>query len=239
MNLLLSILFAGSFTIVAPCTITILPLTISSVICEEKVKRAVTFILSASISILIFTLLLKSTTTLIFMPDIVWRLSSGFALGFAGLTFISDKIWHYAAIGRHSDNPEAEISNGKAEFLRIMIMGAAIGPVFNTCSPIYSYLAAAVIPENFIIGLKFLTVFMIGFTLVFLIVAIISQILGKKLNVKRTIPGIILMILAVGIIFGLDKELEALILEKFIFSAPFQYEQGVLEHIKKVIETLL
>ncbi len=56
--------------------------------------------------------------------------------------------------------------------LRAIATGAALGPVFSTCSPTYSLLLATVFPVSFVAGIGYTLIYAIGLSLMLTIIAI-------------------------------------------------------------------
>ena len=80
MILLILSFVAGILTILAPCTLPLLPIIVGSAIAgEEKAnfKKALTIAIALGVSIILFTLLLKVSTLFINIPQEVWAIISG------------------------------------------------------------------------------------------------------------------------------------------------------------------
>ncbi len=94
MTLLVVAFVAGLLTVLAPCTLPLLPVIIGgSVSGESNFKRA--FIIAASLgaSVFIFTILLKATTVFINVPQSFLQTLSGGLLIIFGLVTLFPKIW--------------------------------------------------------------------------------------------------------------------------------------------------
>ena len=121
----------------------------------------------------------------------------------------------------------------KNNFVGDVIMGAALGPVFSTCSPTYFIILATVLPKSFGGGIVDLLAYVIGLCGFLLIISIMSQTAIGKLDlasnsrgwIKRII-GVIFIILGILIIFGLDQKFE-LSLSNHIFDVT-KIEQRLL-----------
>ncbi len=75
MALLLIAFVAGLLTVLAPCTLPLLPVIIGgSVSGESNFKRACIIAVSLGVSVFVFTLLLKVSTLFINIPQSFWQI---------------------------------------------------------------------------------------------------------------------------------------------------------------------
>ena len=85
----------------------------------------------------------------------VWQIISGIIVLLLGLQLLWPKLWESISI-RFNLLGKSHIALGKAEHKGgvggDILMGAALGPVFTSCSPTYAFIVAAVIPVSFIEG---------------------------------------------------------------------------------------
>ncbi|MGH7249898.1 MAG: redoxin domain-containing protein, partial [Minisyncoccia bacterium] len=103
----------------------------------------------------------------------------------------------------------------KQNFWGDVIMGAALGPVFSTCSPTYFLILATVLPKSIAAGIFYLLAYVVGLCGFLLIISILSQKAIEKLGwvsddrgwLKRSI-GIIFLILGLAIMLGFDQKIE-------------------------------
>src|ERR1700733_3840283 len=222
---------AGVLTILAPCTLPLLPVIIgSSVTGEEKSRnkiKAFTIAVSLGLSIIIFTLLLKFSTFFMSVPAEVWQIISGSIIILFGLVSIFPTLWeNIPFINRLSISSNRAMSAGykKQSFWGDIIIGASLGPVFSTCSPTYFIILATVLPQSFGLGLIDLIVYAIGLSGSLLLIAFLGQkIVGKLGGVSDTnglfkkFIGILFVILGVCIIFGVDKNIETSLSNSGVF----------------------
>ncbi len=54
--------------------------------------------------------------------------------------------------------------------LRAILTGAALGPVFSTCSPTYALLLATVFPVSFISGIIYTLIYALGLSLILVLI---------------------------------------------------------------------
>ena len=73
------------------------------------------------------------------------------------------------------------------------MIGAALGPVFSSCSPTYALIVATVLPQSFLSGLFYISVYVIGLALMLLLVAgkkgTYKIVFPDKLKPKTALPG--------------------------------------------------
>src|SRR5579872_2646575 len=110
-------------------------------------------------------------------------------------------------------------NEGAHSFWSDVIVGAALGPVFTTCSPTFFVILATVLPQSIGMGLIDLAAYIIGLALILLLVAFIGQRIIDKLGWAtdpkgwfRKILGIIFILLGILIVGGYDKKIESDIL---------------------------
>jgi thiol-disulfide isomerase/thioredoxin len=103
-----------------------------------------------------------------------------------------------------------------------VLTGAALGPVFSSCSPTYFLILATVLPRSLAEGFVYLLAYALGLCFALFVVAFAGQKLLERLGVasdpdgwlKRGI-GVVFLILGVAIFLGYDKVAEAWAAERF------------------------
>lgn len=219
MILFLLSLVAGVLTVLAPCTISLLPVIVGgSVNSGSNRHRAYVVTASLGVSVIAFTLLLKFSASLAHIPPQVWQYISGGIIFALGLTMIFPALWEKfslaAKMNRGSNKLLAEGYQKKSVW-GDMLIGAALGPVFSSCSPTYFLIIAEVLPRSFGEGLVYLLAYTFGLCGGLLVVTLLSQKIIAKLGIaadpngwlKRAI-GIVFALLGLAIIFGIDKQIE-------------------------------
>ncbi len=227
--LLLTVSFiAGILTILAPCVLPVLPVILGGSLNNKKAnkKKTLIIILSLGISVIVFTFLLKVSTLFIDIPEYTWKIVSSIIILIFGLITIFPSLWENKFIAKLSIKSNITLGKGdqKKSFWGDMIVGVSLGPVFSTCSPTYFIILATVLPVSLLLGFIYLLAYTLGLCLALLTVALIGQRIVDKLGVaanpdgwfKKTL-GIILVIVAIGIITGADKKLQIYILDKGFF----------------------
>ena len=223
MALLFIAFIAGLLTVLAPCTLPLLPVIIGgSVSGESNFKRA--FIIAGSLgaSVFIFTFLLKVTTLFINVPQSFLQTISGGLLIIFGLVTLFPKIWDkFKLAGRLNLSGNRLLAQGytRKSFTGDIIMGAALGPVFSSCSPTYFIVLATVLPVHPAEGVIYLLAYCVGLILSLLAVSVVGQKIVTTLGIasnpegwfKRTI-GALFLVIGLVIIGGYLVPIESYVL---------------------------
>lgn len=234
-------ILAGLFTVVAPCILPLLPIVIGASEAGEKrrvSRRAVTVIGSLSLSVILFTLLLKATTLLISIPPMFWSVLSGSVIVLVGLAIACPSLWARIPFVQRlgtASNKAVGAGYQKKSLGGDMLMGLALGPVFTTCSPTYVFIIAATLPASLLAGTAYLLGFTFGLALALLIIAYFGQKIVNAVSdrlqatgrLKRAF-GILIMMVGLLIITGYDKKIESLILDSG-YGATIQLEDRLIE----------
>lgn len=236
---------AWVLTILAPCVLPVLPPILAWSIGENNKWYPYIVTFSLAISIVLFTALLKASTLLLGIPSGVWTYVSWAIIFFLGLTYVFPHAW--ARISSHAGSSRLQenlqrTGNIESGTLRAILTGAALGPVFSSCSPTYSLLLATVFPVSFIQGIGYTFVYATGLSLMLLLIARGWQKIIKKIRpfaneqgLFRKVLGVILILVAIFIITGFDKKLEAQIIMKFDIA---NLEQSIIEKILSPVQTV-
>jgi len=250
MFLLLTSFLAGVLTVFAPCVLILLPVIVGSSLVsdtDQKADRKKPYIISISLgfSVLLFTLLLKASTVLIGIDPQVWKSVSGGIVVILGVTLAFPLLWARvsAKIGfENSSNKLLGRASKKSGVFGYILTGAALGPVFAACSPIYALILATVLPVNFTLGLVYMVFYATGLSLTLLAIAIGGRRLTKRLNWVATPNGwfrrilaILLILVGIAVITGFDKKVQAWALEKIPFNSTF-IEKKLLPKIDSASE---
>lgn len=232
---------AGFLTVLAPCILPLLPVIVGGSLTsgakEVQKKKVFTIVIALAISVILFTLLLKVSTIFIEIPPSVWQWISGGIITVFGLVILLPSLWE----GKFLAHLSAELnriigtSAQKNSFWGDVTIGAALGPVFATCSPTYFVVLASVLPAQPVLGVIYLIAYAVGLSLALLLVAFAGQKIMNKLNIAadprgwfKRILGIIFVIVGIAIITGYEKKLEVAILDSGFFDVT-QIEQKLLE----------
>lgn len=236
---LISVL-AGILTVLAPCILPLLPIVIGSSESEDKKisKRSIVVISSLSISVILFTILLKASTLLIDIPQSFWNIFSGTIIVLVGLAILFPEIWsRIPFVQKLSILSNKAVGTGyqKKNHYGDMLIGLALGPVFTTCSPTYLFIIATILPAGFLVGFIYLLGFTLGLAISLLLIAYFGGKLVNKItshigatNRLKQVFGILIILVGIAILTGYDKKLETAILDSG-YGATINFEESLLE----------
>jgi len=233
-------ILAGIFTVLAPCILPLLPVVIGA--SEEGSRgvsrKALTVIGSLSISVILFTLLLKATTLFISIPQSFWTSFSGIVIVIVGLAIVFPSFWvRIPYVNKLSLLSNKAVGSGyqKKSYKGDVLIGLALGPVFTTCSPTYLFIIATVLPASFIVGFTYLLGFTLGLALSLLLIAYFGQKIVNKITERmqtagrvKQIFGVLIILVGIAILTGYDKKLETLILDSG-YGATIHLEDSLIE----------
>ena len=237
MELLVASFIAGILTILAPCTLPLLPIIIGGT-AEDKKNRwhLILMVGSLMVSVFVFTLLLRVSTEFI-GTERIWERISGAIVIILGVLYLIPNLWEIVSIKLNlstSTNKflgKASQHSGKT---RSVLVGAALGPVFNSCSPTYAFIVAITFQESFTAGIIDLTAYVIGLGLVIVAVAIGGQKLVAKLKwatdpkggFKRSI-GILFVTVGLLIFTGTVRDLQAWLIDSGVYDPISGIEESI------------
>jgi cytochrome c-type biogenesis protein len=229
MTLLILSFLAGVLTVAAPCILPLLPIVIGGSLSAEKDERVrmirpIVVTLSLAISVIVFTLLLKASTSLLQIPQYVWQIIAGGIVILLGLNFLFPMAWKLlsARSGLYTNtNKTLGKTLPQTGLKGSVLTGAALGPVFNSCSPTYLFIVASILPASFATGFAYLVAYAIGLSLMLLLVAYFGQSIVYKLG-WLTNPsgwflktmGVVFIIVGIFVLFGVDKMAQTFILDQ-------------------------
>lgn len=233
-------ILAGIFTVLAPCILPLLPVVIGA--SEEGSrgvsKRALIVIGSLSVSVIVFTLLLKATTLFISVPQVFWTSFSGLVIVLVGTAIVFPALWaqipyvhKLSLISNKAVGTGYQKKSNKGD----MLIGLALGPVFTTCSPTYLFIIATVLPSTFIVGLLYLLGFTLGLALSLLLIAYFGQQIVNRITAHmqtagtvKKVFGVLIILVGIAVLTGYDKKIETLILDSG-YGATIQLEDSLIE----------
>lgn len=211
---------AGVLTVLAPCVLPLLPVIVGgSVSGGVNRARAYTVALSLGVSVILFTLLLKASTTFIGIPQYAWMWFSGAVLVIFGIVTLIPQIWdRIGLVNTVSRESNKVMSAGfmRQTFWGDIVVGAALGPVFSTCSPTYFVILATVLPASFAVGFLDLLAYTFGLVLMLLFVSLVGQRIVDRLGLAadpsglfRKIIGALFIIVGVLVFTGAEAPIES------------------------------
>jgi len=221
--ILLAISFiAGVLTALAPCVLPLLPVIVGGSIAQGTRNRAYTISISLGISVILFTFLLKASTVFINVPQSFWSGLSGTILILFGIIMVFPRLWDslgFVNLMNRSSNQLLATGYQKNSFWGDVIMGAALGPVFSSCSPTYFVILATVLPASFAMGFADLAAYALGLSGFLLLIALAGQKLVDRLGVAieptgwfRRGIGILFLIIGLAVFTGAEARAEAWLL---------------------------
>jgi cytochrome c biogenesis protein CcdA/thiol-disulfide isomerase/thioredoxin len=213
---------AGVLTVLAPCVLPLLPVIVGGSLAQGNKWRTYTICLSLGVSVILFTLLLKASTVFINVPQSFWEYFSGAILILFGLVMVFPQLWdRLGFVNAMNRSSNKLLGAGYQRNSRIgdIIMGAALGPVFSSCSPTYFVILATVLPQSFAAGFADLLAYAVGLAGFLFIIAIAGQRLVDRLGVTinpegwfRRGIGILFILVGLFVATGLDASAEAWLL---------------------------
>ncbi len=241
MTLLLVAFLAGVLTVAAPCILPLLPVVVGGGIVSggKKAEWYRPFIIAASLaaSVIVFTLLLKATTSLLDVPQMIWQFLSAFIIILLGLNFLFPEFWDKISLktGLHiGSNKLLGRSSQKQGISGDILMGAALGPVFSSCSPTYALIVATVLPASFAKGFTYLLAYAIGLAAALLLIAFAGQGLVRRLGwlanphgTFRKVIGVLFILVGLLVLFGIDKDIQTFVLEQGWYDPISSLEQSL------------
>lgn len=237
--LLFTSLIAGGLTVFAPCIFTFLPVVLGAANTGKKsnYKRAFTIITSLAVSVFIFSILLKATTALIRVPQNFWEITAGIIILTQGLIILFPEIWEFFALKLRLGKSSTLLAKSKkvGGSLGDILTGAALGPIFSSCSPTYGFLIGSLLQSTFSIAILYLVTYILGLSVILLLIAVLGQRLVDKLkwgiNPKGTFKrfiAIIFILIGLMIMTGFYKDIEAFIINNLPFLDVTKIDREIL-----------
>ena len=191
---LMSIAFiAGILTVLSPCVLPLLPVIVGgSLAGGTSYRRALTVTVSLGVSVFLFTFLLKVSTAFIMVPPFVWNWLSGSILFVVGIFFLFPNLWDIIPGTARANRDSSQLmSKGymRQDFWGDVLVGAALGPVFSTCSPTYFIVLATVLPASLALGAADIFAYILGLCLFLLFISFVGQRMLDRLNLAADSRG--------------------------------------------------
>lgn len=251
---------AGVLTTLAPCVLPLLPVIVGSSLAGPAEattsgagpaggtttavrvrtaarRRALVITASLGASIFLFTLALKASTALIGIPPEVWQWVSGGLLVGLGLVALFPDLWERLAAALQLQSRSAaglSAARSRDGLTGQVLTGAALGPVFTSCSPLYGYVIVTVLPADLSYGLLLLAVYVAGLCGALLAIALLGQraVAGARWAADphgwfRRGLGAVFVLIGVLVITGGMREIEAWLIEHSPVQ-PWNLDQGFI-----------
>lgn len=219
---------AWVLTILAPCVLPLLPVILwASASNTQQKSRPYVIILSLAFSVLVFTLLLKATTLFIWTSEKYLKIISGIIILFFWVITLFPDIWKKIS-GKFSSKANENLAkSANAQWVKgSILVGVSLWPVFSSCSPTYGLILAQVLPVSFATWVINLTAYILGLSLIMLLVVLLGQKFISKMKwasdpngLFKKILWVLFIFIWVAIIFGFDKDIETYIVDKWYYWA--------------------
>ncbi len=197
-----------------------IPTTVDPQRAQQRSARRSAVIIAASLglSIVVFTLVLKASTAFIGIPTAVWQWVSGGILILLGVVSLFPGIWErISSLLQLQSRSTTRLAAARKRdgVLGEVLTGAALGPVFTSCSPLYAYVIVTVLPADFGQGLLLLVAYVIGLSGTLFLISLLGQraVRGARWASDphgwfRRGLGAVFVIIGVLVITGWLKDLE-------------------------------
>ncbi len=240
MELIVIAFIAGVLTVLAPCILPLLPIIIGGSVIQDgnkdSLKHPIIITTSLAISVIVFTLLLKATTALLGVPTQVWSVIAGGIVVLLGVNILWPSLWENLMIktGWQAGANRLMGKSGQSRGIKKdILLGASLGPVFNSCSPTYALIVAVILPASFFDGFVYLVAYAIGLAAILLLISIFGRSLVQKLKwasnprgVFQKTVGVLFIIVGVFVMAGIDKQVQTYVLEHGWYDPIMKIEQS-------------
>lgn len=213
-------LFAGVISVLAPCVLPFLPVIVGGSLGAQSRYRPYLISLGLVVSLLAFTLLLKVSSLAIGVDPRFWSIASGVLVIILGIFMLFPDLWTKISVkfglGNKSHKLLDRAQNTGGGPVSALLTGAALGPVFSSCSPVYAWVIATVLPAQPVAGFVYISAYCIGMAGMLLAISL----LGRKLIAKlgwaanprgwfQRIIAILFILVGVLVATGVDKKVQA------------------------------
>lgn len=239
MELFLIAFAAGFLTVLTPCVLPVLPVILGGSLSGTDKWRPLIISASLMVSVFAFTLLLKASTLLIDIPQSFWTSVAGVIVLIFGLALLFPSAWSWLSVKLGFERSQELLqSAGNQEGSKGMILlGLSLGPVFASCSPTYAIILAVVLPQSFTTGVWALVFYCLGLFVPLLLIGyggrrFLSRFawFADPTSSFRKGLGLLLVLVALLIMTGYDKKLEAALLDQGYFDFT-KLEQGLVDNL--------
>lgn len=236
---------AGLLTAFAPCVLPLLPVILGGSLASGGRDKKRPYIITASliVSLVLFTILLKVSSALIGIDPRVWSIGAGILVVALGVFMLLPSIWAkliaVTGIEHRSLSMLSQANRQKDSTLSAILTGAALGPVFSSCSPTYAWVLATVLPSDTTAGIIYLTIYCIGVATALLAIALLGQKLLQKAHFAtnpngwfQRIIAILFILVGIFVATGWDKNVQTWLVDKDPFHL-ISLEQQLIPDNKK------
>jgi cytochrome c biogenesis protein CcdA len=204
---------------------------------SAAVTRALVITASLGASIFLFTLALKASTALIGIPTEVWQWISGGILIVLGIVGAWPDLWERlsARLGLQARTAQRLGAARSRDGVGGQVLtGAALGPVFTSCSPLYGYVIVTVLPAEPARGLLLLVAYVLGLCGTLLLIALAGQRVVRRFGWAadshgwfRRVLGLVFIAIGVLVATGWMKDIETWLIANSPI-APWNLDSGFI-----------
>lgn len=232
MLILIGAFLAGVITVFAPCVFALLPVIVGGSISGDvrDKRRPFVIVVSLAVSLLLFTLLLKATAFFINIPPALITSISGGIIVLLGLALLFPSVYDRVIVALNLQAASQRLlgkSAGKGALIGAVITGVALGPVFSSCSPVYAYILATILPVNFGAAMVYILAYVAGLSVMLLLVGFLGQRIVRRLKWAsnphgwfQRIVAVLFIIVGLLVITGYDKKFQVYIADH----TPFDFD---------------
>lgn len=240
MSLLIVSFLAWVLTILAPCVLPLLPIILwSSIEDSNDNSRPYIIIASLSFSIIIFSLLLKASTILIWVDPIVWKLFSWIILILFWIITIFPNLWKNISMKLWfsvKSNKKLNSSSQKKWIIWTILVWFSLWPVFSSCSPTYAIILAVILPVSLFTWIINLLAYVLWLASVLLLISLLWQKFIGKMKwassekwIFKKVLGALFLLVWIAIISWFDKIIEAKVIQSWYFENVLNIEESIIE----------
>lgn len=238
MTLFVIAFVSGVLTILAPCILPVLPVILGVSAIRRTAYAPYIVIASLALSVVVFSIVLKTTTLFIVIPPDIWMYVSGSLFALFGITLLFPEMWRATGIPKVESFFSRCITKGKEthSFLGYVLIGLALGPIFSTCSPTYFVILGTILPVHFWLGVFYVGVYTLGLALALILIVSIGNryvpLLGRLAHpdgLFKRVLGLLFVCLGVVIALGLMAQFEVWLLDVMPFDVT-KIEHTLLLH---------
>lgn len=222
MSLAVLAFLAGLLSVLAPCVLPILPVILWWSLWGGNRWKPIIIVSSTVICIVLFTILLKVSTLLLHVPEGFRTWFSAVVISAYGLTLVRpetrERIAQRAGLTKANELTQEAVAHKGIR--GDILLGAALWPIFASCSPTYALLLSLIFPQSFSQGIVYTIIYALGFGLLLLVIAYGGRAIVKKLRravnpngAFKKILGGVLILMGILIATGSIKSIEAYLVE--------------------------
>lgn len=218
---------AGLLTALAPCVLPLLPIILGGSFSGENRGKWRPYIITASlvVSLILFTIILKVSTVLIGIDPRVWTIGSGALVIILGFFMLFPDLWARLIVKLGVEHRSQGLL-GKAfkqnnGVVSAILIGAALGPIFSSCSPTYAWVIATVLPASTSLGIYYLAIYCLGVATSLLAIALLGRKLLERIKWAsdprgwfQRVIAILFIVVGVFVATGWDKKVQTYLVEK-------------------------